>query len=153
MFRNNKKPSELASLLTKSSGTLAQINQKTNFLKKIDLIVRQTCPDLPEDTWQIANIKNETVVIEVRSAVWSQRLQFEKNNIALQLAYASEGAINQVQLKVSPFSHAYGQPIKEEDKPKKHMSRHTAEQLEQVAASAPKSLQEKIRKLAKHANK
>ena len=61
---------------------------KHKLLKKIDSIVRQTCPDLPEDTWQIANIKNETVVIEVRSAIWSQRLQFEKNNIALQLAHA-----------------------------------------------------------------
>ena len=154
MFRNNKKPSELASLLTKSSGTLAQINQKTNFLKQISSIVRQICPDLPVDTWRIGNIKQNVVVIEVVSAVWSQRLQFEKNRIAQTLSQASNGDISQIQIKVTPeFSsqvaqaHNKAEEAKKE-KPKKHLSTSTAEQLKGVAEKAPKSLQEKLLKLA-----
>lgn len=157
MYRNSKKPIDVSSLINTTSGTLAQINQKTNFLKQITSIVRQICPDLPVDTWRIGNIRENTVIIEVNSAVWSQRLQFEKNRIAQTLSEASEGALNAIQLKVAPSFNKVANPVtsseKKPEKPNKQMSETAASQLRYAADKAPKSLQEKILKLAEHADK
>ncbi len=158
MYRKTKNPIDVSLLINKTSGTLAQINQKTNFLKQISSIVRQICPDLPVDTWRIGNIKQNVVVIEVVSAVWSQRLQFEKNRIAQTLSQASNGDINQIQIKVTPefssqVAQAHNKAVEaKQEKPKKHLSTSTAEQLKEVAEKAPKSLQEKLLKLAALAN-
>lgn len=154
MYRKTKNPIDVSLLINKTSGTLAQINQKTNFLKQISSIVRQICPDLPVDTWRIGNIKQNVVVIEVVSAVWSQRLQFEKNRIAQTLSQASNGDISQIQIKVTPefssqVAQAHSKAVEaKKEKPKKHLSTSTAEQLKGVAEKAPKSLQEKLLKLA-----
>lgn len=152
MSRKTKSPSDMSALLKSTSGTLAQIQQKTNSLSILSDIVRQTCPDLPEEVWNIANFKGNRVVIEVVSAIWSQRLQFERNKICQKLAEESNNLLNQIEIKVAPYRNKKVEE-KVSDKPKKRLSPEAAQQLTQVAESAPDSLRKKIEKLAALANR
>jgi len=153
MARKTRKPSDMSELFQSSKGTLAQIAAKTNSLTILSDIVRQTCPDLPADVWHIANFKRKSLVIEVTSAVWSQRLQFERMNICRELAIATDNAFDQIEIKVSPYRNKIA--YKTETKPSVplQISQNTANQLLAVAKNAPESLKKKLEKLAKHAEK
>lgn len=153
MTRKTKNPVDMSTLFKSTSGTLAQLSQKTNSIKKIDSIVRQICPDLPEESWHIANFSQNRIVIEVGSPIWGQRLQFEKNRIANQLRIDTQGVFTQVELKVNPYFNRAKPNPELLNKPKKSMSVDAAKHIEHVAANAPKSLQEKLLKLAQHVNK
>jgi len=150
MPRKTKQPIDRSSLLQSCSGTLAKIAAKTDFLTKLAAIVRQTCPDIPVDAYHIANFHQGAIVIEVKSSVWSQRLQFERMNITQALYTLSNGEFTKIEIKVNPYG---AKKIIEETSPKKHryhqISTTAAKHLEEVADSAPNSLKEKIRRLAK----
>ena len=153
MARKTRKPSDMSELFQSSKGTLAQIAAKTNSLTILSDIVRQTCPDLPADVWHIANFKQKYLVIEVTSAVWSQRLQFERMNICRELAVATDNAFDQIEIKVSPYRNkvTYQTEVKVHEPLK--ISQNTADQLLAIAKNAPESLKKKLEKLAKHAQK
>ncbi|NQZ86778.1 MAG: DUF721 domain-containing protein [Colwellia sp.] len=153
MARKTRKPSDMSELFQSSKGTLAQIAAKTNSLTILSDIVRQTCPDLPADVWHIANFKQKSLVIEVTSAVWSQRLQFERMNICRELAIATDNAFDQIEIKVSPYRNkvTYQTEVKVHEPLK--ISQNTADQLLAIAKNAPESLKKKLEKLAKHAQK
>jgi hypothetical protein len=132
---------------------LAQIAAKTNSLTILSDIVRQTCPDLPADVWHIANFKQKSLVIEVTSAVWSQRLQFERMNICRELAIATNYVFDQIEIKVSPYRNKVVYQAEEKMPEPLHISQKTANQLLAVAKNAPESLKKKLEKLALHAQK
>jgi len=149
MPRKTKQPIDRSSLLQSCSGTLAKITAKTDFLTKLAAIVRQTCPDIPVDAYQIANFNHGAIIIEVKSSVWSQRLQFERMNITQALTKTSQGEFTKIEIKVNP----YGAKKVTSEQPQQHryhkISKAAAAHLEEVAQSAPTSLQEKLRRLAK----
>lgn len=153
MARKTKNPIDASSLMKSSTGTLAQIAAKTNSLTILADIVRQTCPDLPAEVWHIANFKQNSIVIEVISATWGQRLQFERVKISQKLAQISSGEFTQIEIKVSPYRNQ--QPLKQAVNPPvvRNISSKTAEQLNQIAENAPESLKKKLQKLASLANK
>ena len=132
---------------------MAQIAAKTNSLTILADIVRQTCPDLPAEVWHIANFKQNSIVIEVISATWGQRLQFERVNISQKLSQVSAGEFNQIEIKISPYRNQ--QPIKQVIAPPivRNISRKTAQHLNEIAENAPESLKKKLQKLASLANK
>ncbi|MDO7084977.1 DciA family protein [Pseudocolwellia sp. AS88] len=157
MARKSKSPSDMSLLINSNKGTLAYITEKTNSLNILNDIVRQTCPDLPQEVWHIANFNNKSVVIEVNSSVWSQRLQFERMKINQQLIEATQGKYSQIEIKVSPYrnkarvmpaqANVFSAP------PTSNISVKTADELRSIAQKAPKGLKEKLEKLAQHANK
>lgn len=158
MARRPKAPKDMSTLLNSTTGTLAQIKAKTNSLNQLCDIVRQICPDLPEDALNIANFIENTLVIEVKSPVWGQRLQFERNNICRLLAEITDGRYSQIDIKVNPFGHQ--QAAKKASYARsantmsaKSMSTNSAKHLLDVAEHAPPSLKEKLIKLANVANK
>lgn len=153
MARKSKIPTDMSALFNTTSGTLAQIAAKTNSLTILSDIVRQTCPDLPEDVWKIANFRGQSLVIEVNSAVWSQRLQFERMNICRELASVTENAFNQIEIKVTPYRTKAPEKTKLPEKTNSTISQQTATQLLEVASNAPDSLRLKLEKLASHAKK
>ena len=148
MPRFNEKPEDLNELLNESKGPLANIAHKSQFLQKLTSIIQQICPDLPQESFRLANITQHSIVIEAKSPAWGQRLQFERNNILRELNSLESFKATQLEIRVTPFGF---EAPKKEIKPKKQMSPEVAEQLMQVAESAPKSLREKLEKLAKHA--
>ncbi|MEY8215012.1 MAG: DciA family protein, partial [Colwellia sp.] len=105
MARRPKAPINLSVLFDSKVGTLAQIKAKTNSLMLLSNIVRQICPDLPENAFNIANFVQSTLIIEVKSPVWGQRLQFERNNICQQLTIQTQGQFTQIEIKVNPQGH------------------------------------------------
>ena len=156
MARKSKKPVDMSNLLNSSSGTLAHIQEKTNSLAILADIVRQICPDLPDDAWKIANFEKNTLIIEVKSPVWGQRLQFERNKICQQLIDVTQGKFDKIEIKVNPFTHKAikkSSSVIEATKPLNQISISTARHLESVAQHAPKGLKEKLLKLANHGKK
>ena len=153
MSRKTRKPADMSALLQSSTGTLAQIATKTNSLTLLADIVRQICPDLPEDAWHIANFKQNSLVIEVKSSAWGQRLQFERTKICQELSNVTQGAISQIELKISPYRNKQEKLSQASQKKTQFISDKTAEQLREVAANAPVPLRKKLEKLAAHANK
>ena len=153
MARKTRKPADMSDLFQSSKGTLAQIAAKTNSLTILSDIVRQTCPDLPADVWHIANFKQKCLVIEVTSASWSLRLQFERMNICRELAIATDGAFDQIEIKVSPFRNKVTYASTEKVAEPLKISINTAKLLLAVAKNAPESLKRKLEKLAEHASK
>ncbi len=153
MARKSKIPTDMSALFNSTSGTLAQITAKTNSLTILSDIVRQICPDLPEDVWKIANFKSKSLVIEVNSAVWSQRLQFERMNICRELTQVTENQFNQIEIKVTPYRTKVPEKTVIPEATNSSISQATAKQLLAVAKNAPDSLRKKLEKLAAHANK
>jgi len=158
MARKSKIPSDMSALLKTSSGTLAQIKAKTNSLTQLSSIVCDICPDLPDDAWHIANFVQNTLVIEVKSPVWGQRLQFERTKICQQLAIETDNKFHKIEIKVNPFdarrkmAHQISENAPKIDPATKAnlISESTAKHLEAVAKNAPKGLREKLLKLASH---
>lgn len=105
MARRPKAPKDMSTLFNSTTGTLAQIQSKTNSLNLLSDIVRQICPDLPEDAFNIANFVQTTLIIEVKSPVWGQRLQFERNIICKELVKQTQGQFSQIDIKVNPQGH------------------------------------------------
>ena len=153
MARKSKFPTDMSALFNSTSGTLAQIAKKTNFLTVLSDIVRQICPDLPQDVWKIANFKANAIVIEVNSAVWSQRLQFERMNICRELSAVTENKFNQIEIKITPFRTKIPEKTIIPNAISTTISARTAAQLLAVAQNAPDSLRKKLEKLAAHAKK
>lgn len=153
--RKNDHPFDAASVLQGASGTLAQLATKTNFLSQLQNIVRQTCPDLPAQVWQIGNFRQNTCIIRVTSPIWAQRLQFERMNICKQLQELTQGQFSQIEITISPLDLTSNKPRKIESNTltKKHMSSNTAQHLLDVAQNAPESLKKKLTRLASLAEK
>jgi hypothetical protein len=143
----------MSALFNSTSGTLAQIAAKTNSLTVLSDIVRQICPDLPADVFKIANFKANAIIIEVKSAVWSQRLQFERMNICRELAQVTNNEFNQIEIKITPFRHKVPEKTVIPNAINSTISAATAADLLKIAATAPESLRKKLEKLAAHANK
>lgn len=156
MARRPKAPKNMSTLFNSTTGTLAQIKEKTNSLNLLSNIVRQICPDLPEDAFNIANFVQSTLIIEVKSPVWGQRLQFERNNICKQLNDETQGRFTKIDIKVNPQGHRQTpnqttyQAIKTTNTniSVQNISTTTASHLLDIAEKAPKGLKEKLQKLA-----
>jgi hypothetical protein len=167
MARKSKVPINMSTLLQSKIGTLAHIQAKTNSLTILAEIVRNICPDLPEDTWQIANCRLQSLIIEVKSPVWGQRLQFERNKICTALVENTDGDFNRIEIKVNPQGfqksrHQLTEKSRVELKNKASTelkeenlvsNEKTAAQFLLLAQKAPKGLKEKLEKLAKVAGK
>lgn len=145
----------MSALFQSTSGTLAQIQLKTNSLAILANIVRDICPDLPEEAWKIANFRLNTLIIEVKSPVWGQRLQFERMKICQQLKIHTQEQFQQIEIKVNPHHNRQNKYAAQESKPAKSqvLSQNTSEQLLAVAEKAPKGLKETLERLAKHVKK
>ena len=169
MARRPKAPKDMSTLFNSTTGTLAQIQSKTNSLTLLSDIVRQICPDLPEDAFNIANFVQTTLIIEVKSPVWGQRLQFERNIICRALIKQTQGQFSQIEIKVNPQGHRQmpNQQTYQNITPSsispltnttlnnkgsvQSMSASTASHLLEIAQNAPKGLKEKLEKLAANA--
>jgi len=166
MARRPKAPKELSTLFNATTGTLAQIQEKTNSLRLLSDIVRQICPDLPQDAFNIANFVQSTLIVEVKSPVWGQRLQFERNTICQQLIKQTQGQFTQIEIKVNPYGHKVSsdQITAETNTPQntahatmstsvQNMSPDTASHLLDIAEHAPDGLKQKLRKLVANAKR
>lgn len=155
MARKTKKPADMSALLKSSKGTLAQIASKTNSLTLLADIVRQICPDLPADAWHIANFNQNSLIIEVKSSVWGQRLQFERMNISRHLANATNGELTQIEIKVSPYRNKVVKSNEPAPEKTQKISSSTAFHLREVADNdkTPESLKQKLERLANLANR
>ena len=151
----------MSTLFHSTTGTLAQIQVKTNSLSLLSNIVRQICPDLPEDAFNIVNFLQSTLIIEVKSPVWGQRLQFERNNICRQLNDETQGQFTKIDIKVNPQGHRqtpnqktyeYIESVNNKSSVQ-NISTTTASHLLDIAEKAPKGLKEKLQKLAANASK
>ena len=156
MARKSKSPLDMSSLILSNKSTLSYITEKTNSLTQLGDIVRQTCPDLPEDVWHIANFNQNKLIIEVNSSVWSQRLQFERMKISQKLSEVTQGQFNQIDIKVSPYRNKVAStrpnsPSKNLPTLATNISHKAANEILAIAKNAPKSLKEKLEKLASHA--
>lgn len=166
MARKSKVPINMSALLQTTTGTLAHIQTKTNSLTILADIVRQICPDLPVDAWHIANSRQDTLIIEVKSPVWGQRLQFERNNICKALVKSTDGDFKKIEIKINP--QGFRQQRHEITEQKRAelvqsavntyqtngvVNEKTAKQFLDLAKNAPKGLKEKLEKLAKVAGR
>lgn len=157
----------MSALLQTTTGTLAQIQTKTNSLTVLADIVRQICPDLPADAFHIANCRQDTLIIEVKSPVWGQRLQFERNNICTALVTNTDGNFQKIEIKVNPQGfrqqrHEITEKVRAEliqsakivaPKGNTVVNEKTAKQFLDIAKNAPKGLKEKLEKLARVAGR
>ncbi len=159
MARRPKAPKKLSTIFNSTTGTLAQIQSKTNSLGLLSNIVRQICPDLPEDAFNIVNFVQSTLIIEVKSSVWVARLQFERNTICKELVKQTQGQFSQIEIKVNPqgYRKAPSQSTYLNTKNLTNkgsiqsLSKETASHLLEIAENAPKGLKEKLEKLAANA--
>jgi hypothetical protein len=150
MTRYTKNPEDLSLLINSAAGSFAKIAEKSKLLSTFSTLIKQTCPDLPEESFVLANMKADIIVIEAKSPVWAQRLQFERNTILRAVQQASGGLINKIEIKINPKA-VINKPALIE-KPKKQLSENAAEHIVALAESAPDSLKEKLMRLASHVN-
>lgn len=167
MARKPKTPINMSSLLKSTTGTLAQIQEKTNSLTILANIVRHICPDLPADAWHIANSRQDTLIVDVKSPAWGQRLQFERNNICNALIQQTNGQFQRIEIKINPQNFRQTRTtlfeksqqntdnkvaielVKTNRDNNRVNNEITAQQFLDIAKKAPKGLKEKLEKLAR----
>lgn len=151
MPRFNQKPEDLSELFQDIQGPLANIAQKSQLLLKLSAQIQSICPDLPTDSFRLANITQNGIVIEARSPAWGQRLQFERRTIEQALCQLFNTAQFKISINIIPFG--YHNPAPVEPKGKKQMSAQSAQHIAEIAEHAPEGLKAKLLRLAQHANK
>lgn len=159
MARKTQQPIDISSLFDQQHSALAKIAEKQQALLQLQHIVSEICPDLPANGWKIANIKQNQLVIEVNNAIWSHRLQFEKNRILQQFQQQLALPISQIKITICPeqsnryaktptaIKAAQNQPTFAKQTP---IPAAVSEQLTDLARHAPKGLQQALLRLAKY---
>jgi hypothetical protein len=126
---------------------LASLHAHTRLLTELNRYVQALLPEVLQAHCCVANVRGDTLVLQVDAAVWATRLRFYQNQI---LAHWPEGAFTRPRhIQILLRTAIFAPPPVQTSRP--HLSQSGAHILESTAASlkyAP--LQAALRHLARH---
>lgn len=131
--------------ITKSSGQLAKIQQKSEKLQEINQILTSELLPGSDEYCRVANLRQGILVIEVTSGVWSTRLTQLRSNLLSELRSSILPTLISIEIKVNPSLFVQPEPLKANSR---KISAQTAEHLAALAEHSPPELAQKLQRLA-----
>ncbi len=138
------KPQDLAQLAGQRFAQLQQQTSKTSQLQQA--VLNATDPAIHSQI-RVANMRGGTLVIEIASATWATRLQYQRLDILSALRRDGFPMLSSIEFKVNP---KLAQFTPEKPKPSKQLSPKASEHLNELAERLDGDLAAKIKKLAAH---
>ncbi|CRK85453.1 Putative protein of unknown function (DUF721) family protein [Candidatus Providencia siddallii] len=142
--------------LLKSSKILQNIQHNINVIIELNNIVNNLLPFEIRQVCRVVNYRNNVILIEVPTAVWLFRFNYEKKNIFFVLKKTILPSLSLINIKINPnlilktkntsINVIYNQKTKIIKTQK--ISTKTAKQLLMLAKKSPKCLKEKFERLA-----
>ncbi|WP_105167317.1 DUF721 domain-containing protein [Pseudoalteromonas sp. T1lg23B] len=159
MAKNRYDPKQLNELMGKWSDKLSNYSHKSQTMAQLQHCLEAAIGPILSKKARVANYRDGTLIIEAASATLATRLNYLKMEILSQFRQA--GMIECAQVKVVTNPEAQQRLTPRDNTSTQHkqqytgrvMSEQTAAQLTDLASNAPPSLQEKLLKLAAHAQK
>ncbi|OAN16577.1 hypothetical protein A3K86_10450 [Photobacterium jeanii] len=145
------RPQTPASLLDDS--TLGNIQQRAIALAKLNDAVKQHLNCAAH--CRVSNYRQQTLIIEVSSASWSMRLNFERNSLIIKLREQLLPKLQNIEVKVNPALAAdfERQQHKAPDIVRKPISNQAAGYLLHTAQQAPDKIKARLERIAALADK
>ena len=98
-MKNQPKP--VGAILGEASSRLEQLLGRVEILRKLDQTIKQQLPEPMHAHCQVANIKENQLVIFADSQAWATRLRYQRNELISSLKKSPEFArINDIEIKV-----------------------------------------------------
>ncbi len=152
MAKDRFAPKPLESLLGKYQGRLGQIAQKSESIQDYQGILEMAIGAKIAPKCRVANVRDDVLIIETASGAITTTLNYVKMDILSTFRQNGLPGLVQVKVVTNPELIKKAAPQKPLA-PRKAMSQKTQEAILAVAQNAPASLQEKLTRLARHADK
>ncbi|CAM4120750.1 DUF721 domain-containing protein [Pseudoalteromonas byunsanensis] len=159
MAKNRYDPKQLNELMGKWSDKLSNYTHKSQTMAQLQHCLEDAIGPILSKKARVANYREGTLVIEAASATLATRLNYLKMEILSKFRQAGMVECAQVKVVTNPEAQQRLTPRDSQSIQHKElntgrvMSAQTAAQLTELATNAPPSLQEKLLKLAAHAQK
>ena len=139
-----KLPHDLSQLLN-VSGKLPEIKEKAELLLRLDQLIKQQLQGPITAQIKVANLRESTLVVEVSSAAWAARLNFQKAQLLLQLQNVALPMLSTIDVKVNPRMFAVASNVEQNHA---QLSNTAALHIEALAENIEGSLGHKLKRLA-----
>ncbi|GAA5194305.1 DUF721 domain-containing protein [Ferrimonas gelatinilytica] len=139
------KPQDMAKLASKRFG---QLQRHSGQLDRLREALLPLLDPAMHTQFRIANLRDGKLVLELTSAAWATRLQYQRLDILSQLRQQGFPMLTTIEFKVNPALSRLSQPKKAPAS--KTLSVNASSHLEALADSIGGELGEKLKKLAAH---
>lgn len=138
-----KCPQDLRNICQTAS--LPDIVEKAELLNQLERQLKSLLPTSIANHIKIANLRDNTLVIETISAAWASRIKFENKKLLQKMQTEVLPMLTSIEVKVNPrLSKAASTAVETN----RTISTKAAEHLEELAQSTSGSLSSKLKRLA-----
>ncbi|QIZ78539.1 DUF721 domain-containing protein [Ferrimonas lipolytica] len=138
------KPQDLAQL---AGQRFAQLQQQTSQTSELQQAVLNATDPAIHSQIRVANMRGGTLVIEIASATWVTRLQYQRLELLSQLRRDGFPMLSSIEFKVNP---KLAQITREKPKATKQLSANASDHINALAERLDGELAAKLKKLAAH---
>jgi len=98
-------PKLLSSIIKNQGFDASSLVKKVQLLKRLDQVIKSQLPENMSGKFEVANIRDNTLIILANSPSWATRLHYQQQQILVIARSSHEFAfIDSVKVKVSPSS-------------------------------------------------
>ncbi|WP_133408111.1 DUF721 domain-containing protein [Parashewanella tropica] len=139
-----KLPQELNQLLN-GSGALPELKEKAELILRLNQLLKQLLQGPIVEQVHVANLRQNTLILETPSAVWATRLNAQKSQILLTIQNEALPMLTGIDVKVNPrlSTHHSKAPIEHAK-----LSKTSASHIEALAEHVEGELGQKLKRLA-----
>ena len=144
-----KHPQDLKTILSLTGG-LPSITEKSELLIGLNHQVKQILAPSVAAQIKVANFRNSTLIIEVTNSAWAARVNFQKKSLLTKLQNETLSMLTAIEIKVNPSINTLKSDVKVQHR---QLTQTAADHINTLAEHADGSLKEKLKRLAKLANR
>jgi hypothetical protein len=146
-------PSSLSNLFAKSSGSLARITEKSQYLNSINQALENSVGATIAQNCRVSNYDQGILTIETAKSGFAMRLKFLRAEILSDFCANVLPDLVHIDVKVVPGEKFYTNAEKKASINTNMLSEQAGDYIMEAAINAPESLKRKLEKLARHAGK
>ncbi|MFT4924190.1 MAG: hypothetical protein ACI8WB_000268 [Phenylobacterium sp.] len=146
-------PKSLSNLFTKSSGSLARIAEKSQYLNALNHHLVETVGDTIAQKSRVSNYNQGILTIETVNSAFATRLNFMLPQILQNFRENVLPEMASIKIKVVPNEQFYKKSQPKEEKNISQLSEQASQYILAAAQNAPDSLKRKLERLASRVTK
>ncbi len=153
MAKNRFAPKPLGDVLTNLPNRLQQFSNKNQENKQLQKLLEQILDSNMLAKCAIANYQDGTLVLNAQSAAVAMRLNYMKISLLSDFRRLGLPELCQIKIQTSPRSAINKTADNSQNQEKKRLTKNAQQSLLEVAEHAPDALKEKLKRLAKLADR
>lgn len=146
-------PKSLSNLFNKSTGNLARIAEKSQYLNALNHHLVETVGATIAQNCRVSNYHQGILTIETINSAFATRLNFMLPQILQNFRQNVLPEMASIKIKVVPNEKFYHQAQPKEEKNTNRISEQAADYIIEAASHAPDSLKKKLLRLAERSKK